>query len=98
VRARRVGDKLEIEIADDGPGLPPVPAERRREGIGLTNTRARLSKLYGEAHRLVLEDRPEGGTRLIVELPYREVVGKAPASDEPLELLEELPHAAGLHR
>ena len=98
VRARRIGEKLEIEIADDGPGLPPMPPERRREGIGLTNTRARLSKLYGEAHRLVLEDRPEGGTRLVVELPYRELAGQAPASDEPLELLEELPHAAGLHR
>lgn len=98
VRARHAGGQLEIEIADDGPGLPPVPVERRREGIGLTNTRARLRKLYGEAHRLVLEDRPAGGTRLVVELPYREAAVHAAPTDEPLELLEELPHAAGLHR
>ncbi|HEV8239540.1 MAG TPA: histidine kinase [Thermoanaerobaculia bacterium] len=101
VRARRAGDRLEIEIADDGPGLPPVMPghpEPRREGIGLTNTRARLRKLYGEAHRLMLEDGPEGGTRVLVELPYREAAGKATPMDEPLELLEELPHVAGLHR
>jgi len=97
VHARRRGERLEIEIADDGPGLPAVTAEPRREGIGLTNTRARLRKLYGEAHRLVLENRPEGGWRVLVELPFRES-GKAPGDDEPLELLEELPHAAGLHR
>jgi signal transduction histidine kinase len=98
VRARRRGELLEIEIADDGPGLPPVAPEERREGIGLTNTRARLRKLYSDAHRLTLENRSEGGTRLLVELPYREEVAEAPAGDEPLELLEEMPHAAGLHR
>jgi LytS/YehU family sensor histidine kinase len=98
VRARHRGERLEIEIADDGPGLPPVAPELRREGIGLTNTRARLSKLYGGAHRLVLADRPEGGTGIVVELPYREAAAKPPASDEPLELLEELPRAAGVHR
>ena len=98
VHARRRGEQLEIEIADDGPGLPKVAPEARREGIGLTNTRARLRKLYGEAHRLTLEDRPEGGSRVLVELPYREGATTAPADHEPLELLEELPHAAGLHR
>ncbi len=98
VRARRRGELLEIEIADDGPGLPPVAPEARREGIGLGNTRARLQKLYGDAHRLILEDGPEGGARLVVELPYREELAEAPAGDEPLELLEEMPHAAGLHR
>jgi signal transduction histidine kinase len=98
VRARRRGELLEIEIADDGPGLPPAGPQARREGIGLANTRARLRKLYGDAHRLTLEDRPEGGARLVVELPYREEAGDGPAGDELLELLEEMPHAAGLHR
>ena len=98
VQARRRGERLEIEIADDGPGLGTAAPEGRREGIGLTNTRARLRKLYGEAHRLTLEDRSEGGSRVLVELPYREGAIKTPADHEPLELLEELPHAAGLHR
>jgi LytS/YehU family sensor histidine kinase len=103
VRARRSGGALEVEIADDGPGLAPAPA--RREGIGLSNTRGRLSKLYPGAHRLALEDRPEGGTRVVVALPYRLVepdLGAAstdpPSGEIALDALEELPDALGLHR
>ncbi|HXT20258.1 MAG TPA: histidine kinase, partial [Thermoanaerobaculia bacterium] len=95
VRARRAGDELEIEIADDGPGLPPLAADgERREGIGLANTRGRLRKLYGESHRLVLDDRAEGGARLLVAFPHRLAAADA-AADSPLESVEELPRAAG---
>jgi signal transduction histidine kinase len=71
VLARRTGDELVIEIADDGPGLAPVPLAGRREGVGLANTRGRLRKLYDGTHRLTLEPRPGGGTRVVVALPYR---------------------------
>ncbi len=97
VRARRDGDELEIEIADDGPGLPAAADGARREGIGLANTRGRLSKLYGEAHRLVLENRAEGGARLLVAVPHRLAAADA-AADSHLELIEELPRAAGAGR
>ncbi len=94
VRARRAGDDLEIEIADDGPGLTAAEDSAPREGIGLANTRGRLQKLYGDAHRLVLEDRSEGGARLLVALPHRLAAADADA-DSHLELIEELPRAAG---
>ena len=45
--ARRAGDRLGLEITDNGPGLTGS-----REGVGLANTRARLAGLYGDAHRL----------------------------------------------
>ncbi len=93
VSAWRQGDELVLEIADDGPG--PAPASGRREGIGLGNTRGRLRRLYGDDHRLRLDPRPAGGTRLVVSLPYRLADADTP---EPIDLAEETPDVAGVHR
>ncbi len=68
IRAERRAATLRITISDDGPGpggAGPGP------GIGLANTRERLRTLYGDAHRLELVASPEGGTRVLVELPFR---------------------------
>ena len=68
LRARRAGERLEIELYNDGPALPPgftgVGA-----GIGLRNTRARLEMLYGTAADLRLADVP-GGVSARVSLPF----------------------------
>lgn len=98
VSARRHEAELVLEIADDGPGLAAASAAGRREGIGLANTRARLFKLYGSEHRLLLEDRATGGTRVEVAVPWKLDAVEA-ARPEPCELLEEeTPDVAGLHR
>lgn len=69
VRAERAGDALQLAVRDTGEGLdaggPP------REGIGLSNTRARLTELYGAAASLSLENAPGGGACVRVSLPYR---------------------------
>jgi len=43
----------------------------RPTGIGLTNTAARLETLYGPNHKFELEWPPDGGCRVIVEIPFR---------------------------
>ena len=78
IRARVVAERLELEVADTGNGAPgrgdAVGGELRfREGIGLTNTRARLAALYGELHRLTLSRASEGGVAVKIELPFRRV-------------------------
>ena len=96
LRARREGGRLLIEVLDDGPGLPV--GGPTREGVGLANTRGRLRKLYGESHRLTLENRAPAGTRALVDLPFSLMpLDAAPASGEH-ELQEKLPHAASAHR
>ena len=40
------------------------------EGIGLRNTRERLTQLYGAAQHLILEPRAGGGMRAEVRLPF----------------------------
>src|SRR6185503_9229648 len=44
IEGRRASGRLIVRITDDGAGSPEDPV---REGIGLTNTRARLEELYG---------------------------------------------------
>ncbi|MFC3269231.1 sensor histidine kinase [Vulcaniibacterium thermophilum] len=65
VRAARDGDRLVLEVLDDGAGAPPRPGF----GVGLANTRARLECLYGQAQALDIATLPGGGTRVRVSLP-----------------------------
>jgi two-component system, LytTR family, sensor kinase len=65
--ARRTGNRLRLEISDNGPG----PLAGGRDGVGLANTRARLSGLYGDAHRFELHPLEAGGTLVAIELPFR---------------------------
>src|SRR5262249_40591374 len=51
IRASRAGDKLELQVRDNGVGLPTDHREPIKEGVGLANTRARLEQLYGAAYR-----------------------------------------------
>jgi len=68
LRARREHRRLKLEVRDNGVGLSPggPPAE----GVGLSNTRARLLQLYGEGHRFDLGNSPDGGLVVCVELPF----------------------------
>jgi two-component system, LytTR family, sensor kinase len=58
---------LEIQVCDDGPG---VAGDSPGNGVGLSNTRARLEQLYGEQQSLRLDCRAGGGTIATVLLPY----------------------------
>lgn len=57
---------LQLEVIDDGVGLPAAPV---REGIGTSNCRARLLQLHGRSARLALEPGESGGTRARIEIP-----------------------------
>lgn len=61
-----LADGLEIEISDDGVGLP---AERHL-GIGLTSMKERAAELGGSC---VVEQAPGGGTRVRAHLPLPSV-------------------------
>ena len=52
LRARRENGALSVVVSDDGAGLSGNA--QIKEGIGLSNTRARLRELYGANHRFEL--------------------------------------------
>ncbi len=65
IAARVVDAVLSIEVRDDGPGA----AEGFVEGVGISNTRARLEQLYGSRAKLELGNAESGGFRARVMLP-----------------------------
>ena len=68
IRAYSRGELLRVEVQDGGAG----PAPGAAEGIGMSNTRARLEQLYGVRGRLDLVAVLGGGALAVVELPLRE--------------------------
>ena len=83
VTAAKKGDELVLEIVDDGPGFPPDVLDGSRQGVGLANSRRRLEKLYGEAQRLRIANRPEGGAAVTVTLPWRDAAPAAAPVEVP---------------
>lgn len=71
VEADREGDSLRIRVIDTGRGLRPRP--RPTTGVGLSNCRARLSRLYGSEGILTIGDNLGGGTIVQLLLPLRRV-------------------------
>jgi len=64
------GERLQLDVEDDGRGLQHPDADVN-EGVGLSNTRERLRALYGEAARLTMRDRANGGVILTIVVPLR---------------------------
>ena len=68
VVARRRDQVLLLAVRDDGVG--ETAATDRQEGVGLSNTRARLASLYGGAHVFSAAGRPDGGFAVEIEIPF----------------------------
>jgi signal transduction histidine kinase len=67
VIARREGNALILSIRDNGPGYQSGSPE----GVGLTNTRARLEAVYGAHAELRIESAAKG-TVAMIRLPFPE--------------------------
>jgi LytS/YehU family sensor histidine kinase len=65
VHAEARDNMLRFEVRDHGQGL----REARPNGLGLSNTRRRLERLYGDRQRMSLAAAQGGGTIAVVELP-----------------------------
>ena len=74
VKAIRQGERLCISVRDTGTGFdaeanPDSELILTHTGVGLSNTRARLRKLYGDAQELLLLN-VEGGFEVRVTVPF----------------------------
>src|SRR5262245_37575233 len=62
------GGTLQLEVADDGPGLIDTTRLANGRGVGIRNTRERLQVLYGD-HGVVKIDNTNPGLRVALSLP-----------------------------
>jgi two-component system LytT family sensor kinase len=79
VRATRSGESLVLVVEDNGKGLDGLITTSGRFlaarpsidglGIGLTNTRSRLTMLYGDRYAFLMSNHPSGGCRVEIRLP-----------------------------
>jgi len=68
IRAMRRGERLVLQVADDGPGFDPAATKL---GVGVSNTMARLEQLYRGDARITFA---REGERFVatIDLPARE--------------------------
>jgi two-component system LytT family sensor kinase len=73
IEARVTGERLLLRVSDTGAGTRSHEFERssRGLGLGLANTRARLERLYANAHRFTFDRSMSGGAVVEIEIPLR---------------------------
>ncbi len=77
LRSRFEGDRLVVEVEDDGVGMEPgrsLPSAvsglvRESSGIGMRNVRERMEVLYGDAAQVEVVSRPGRGTKVRLVMP-----------------------------
>ena len=72
ILAGRDGDRLWMQVRDNGGGLQVRTLKALRTGVGLSNTRARLDCLYGRHYRLEFSDK-HGGLSVLIAIPFQRV-------------------------
>jgi two-component system, LytTR family, sensor kinase len=70
ISARRDGDKLLMEVRDDGMGLSEDALTALQKGIGVSTTRARLQHLFGADYRFEFHRQP-AGLAVVIAIPWR---------------------------
>ena len=72
LRSRLQGDRVSIEVADDGVGMTGglgLAASRSGTGIGMKNVQERLEVLYGNQAQFNVVSNPGRGTLVSIEIP-----------------------------
>jgi two-component sensor histidine kinase len=71
IRALREGDVLRLEISDNGEGFSGGQLLGVGNGIGLSNTKARLQELYGDKNQFKLTAIQPAGASVKIEIPFQ---------------------------
>jgi two-component system LytT family sensor kinase len=66
----RDGRFVQLQVRDNGPGLS-APMNGNGQGVGIANTRQRLSEMYGVEGTLEIISAPGGGTLVELRVPRR---------------------------
>jgi two-component system sensor histidine kinase AlgZ len=84
LEAQREGNRVRIVIGHDGPQLPMNWTASASGGVGLNNTRARLTSSFGAGAQLIVRRRSAGGVESVVEIPSP-APAKEPSAESELQ-------------
>lgn len=70
VRAKLENGLLILEVRDNGPGVAGGVNASARQGLGLSNTRCRLERLYGQHQRFETRNGSDGGLVVTLTFPF----------------------------
>jgi LytS/YehU family sensor histidine kinase len=70
ISAARSNGTLTLRVYNDGP--PFLPGPENTSGVGMSNIRARLRSIYGEAFDLSVRNPAGGGVEVAVSVPFEE--------------------------
>jgi LytS/YehU family sensor histidine kinase len=68
ISACRSAGMLNLTVYNDGPKHRPGPTS----GIGISNVRSRLQRLYGDKFQLTMRDQEPDGVEVCVSVPFKE--------------------------
>lgn len=72
IKVSRFANDLQLEISDDGPGTEIINGNLHREnGVGLVNTKDRLSALYDSNYSIVVSDNIPTGVKINIRIPFQ---------------------------
>jgi two-component system, LytTR family, sensor kinase len=99
ISARREGDKLRLEVRDDGVGLSEDALTALQKGIGVSTTRARLQHLFGADYRFEFH-RLAQGLAVVIAVPWRKLatVSEGPGGASPTPTPTPAPAGAPIQR
>ncbi|WP_042456044.1 cache domain-containing sensor histidine kinase [Neobacillus dielmonensis] len=71
---------LQLIVEDNGPGMEPAYLEKLRQGqiktrgqgVGIANINERIKLSYGEDYGIKIDSVPNQGTKVMINLPFRE--------------------------
>ncbi|HKP93781.1 MAG TPA: histidine kinase [Chthoniobacterales bacterium] len=81
IAAREVDDSLRLEVRDTGPGMKDTHKSATGHGMGLSNVRARLERIYGAQCSFEITSRPQRGVAVVMQFPLQPRNGAS--SDHP---------------
>lgn len=76
ISAARANGWLQIQVYNDGALLPTGWHPGEADGIGLSNTQARLQQLYGDAYQFEMGNAEAGGVLATLLIPWRPAAGQ----------------------
>jgi hypothetical protein len=79
ISAQENAGELKLSVCDDGPGFSDSPPDEVKEGLGIANTRERLSQLYGSSSSLLLDNMTPRGAAVSISIPLH----TSPIHNEP---------------